>query len=82
MASADQQPTAGPSTGASTVPDGPTVASQIPFVQLCGFLEKVQKKKGSDAKKLLFKEFLEKWREFHKVMHVKNPNTVRTNDLL
>ncbi|XP_077997197.1 DNA ligase 4-like [Glandiceps talaboti] len=63
--------TAGASDG--TKPE--TVASKIRFEELCGFLERVQKKSGTDAKKKLFREFLEKWRECHDSLHTDNPNT-------
>lgn len=33
---------------------------------LTDFLEKVQNKRGSEAKKQMFLEFLDKWREFYK----------------
>ncbi|XP_041473446.1 DNA ligase 4-like isoform X2 [Lytechinus variegatus] len=76
MASTDQKDDASTSAaGVTAVTTGPTVASQIPFGEICGFLEKVQKKKGSDAKKNLFKDFLGKWRAFHKQLHAKNPKT-------
>lgn len=74
--SSDDQPGPGTSTtGIAPAPTGPTVAGQIPFAQLCGFLDRVQKKKGSDAKKQLFKEFLDKWTSFHKELHAKTPKT-------
>ncbi|XP_077866902.1 DNA ligase 4-like, partial [Saccoglossus kowalevskii] len=46
-----------------------SVAAQIPFGELAGFLERVQKKQGSDNKKKLFREFLAKWRESHLELH-------------
>ncbi|XP_071488614.1 DNA ligase 4-like [Diadema antillarum] len=62
-------------TATSSAPAGVTVAGQIPFAEICGFLERVQKKKGNDQKRNLFKDFLEKWRAFHKQLHAKNPTT-------
>ena len=59
--------------------DAPTVASHIPFAELAGFLEKVQKKHGGEAKKQMFREFLNKWREFHKHLHEDDPTTVMMN---
>ncbi|PIK62711.1 putative DNA ligase 4 [Apostichopus japonicus] len=55
-------------------PQEETVATYIPFAELCGFLEKVQRKQGSDNKKAIFKSFLEKWRECHTQLHKNNPN--------
>ncbi|XP_022104577.1 DNA ligase 4-like [Acanthaster planci] len=55
--------------------DSVTVASRIPFAELAGFLEKVQKKHGTDGKRQMFREFLEKWREFHKQLHKNNLDT-------
>ncbi|XP_071791788.1 DNA ligase 4-like [Asterias amurensis] len=55
--------------------DAATVASHIPFAELAGFLEKVQKKHGGEAKKQMFREFLDKWREFHKHLHEDDPTT-------
>ena len=64
------------STAVKQEATGRTVAGQIPFAELCGFLERVQKKKGNDVKRALFKDFLDKWRTFHKQLHENNPNTV------
>lgn len=55
-----------------------TVAKYIPFAELSGFLEKVQRKQGNENKKAVFKSFLEKWREFHKELHKDKPNVVCT----
>ncbi|PIK37896.1 putative DNA ligase 4 [Apostichopus japonicus] len=57
-----------------STPQEETVATYIPFAELCGFLEKVQRKQGSDNKKAIFKSFLEKWRECHTQLHKNNPN--------
>lgn len=59
-----------------STPQEETVATYIPFAELCGFLEKVQRKQGSDNKKAIFKSFLEKWRECHTQLHKNNPNVV------
>ncbi len=56
--------------------DAVTVASRIPFAELAGFLEKIQKKHGGEAKKQMFREFLNKWREFHRHLHEEDAMTV------
>ncbi|KAJ8019961.1 DNA ligase 4 [Holothuria leucospilota] len=55
---------------------GPTVADFIPFAELSGFLEKVQRKQGNENKKTLFKSFLAKWREFYQELKKDNPNAI------
>lgn len=46
-----------------------TVASKVPFAELCGLLEKVSKTQGNDKKKRILKDFIEKWRESHNTLH-------------
>ncbi|XP_033127857.1 DNA ligase 4-like isoform X2 [Anneissia japonica] len=46
-----------------------SVAGRIPFSELAVFLENVQKKHGTDNKRKLFKDFLDKWRVFHAHLH-------------
>ena len=46
-----------------------TVASKVPFYQLCVLLDKISNKAGTDAKKELLGEFVEEWRIFHKKLH-------------
>ncbi|XP_070569622.1 DNA ligase 4-like [Ptychodera flava] len=61
--------------GVTTAADSVTVASKIPFFELCGFLDRVHKKHGTDLKKKLFREFLDKWRDAHNDLHKNSPNT-------
>lgn len=58
--------------GNSTV----TVASKVPFAELCGLLEKVSKTQGNDKKKRILKDFIEKWRESHSTLHADNKDVV------
>ena len=59
-----------------------TVASKVPFSEVSGLLEKIEKlsaKKGqgvSEAKKNLVKKFIVEWREFNEKLHADDPNTV------
>lgn len=52
-----------------------TVASHVPFADLCSTLERIQKSKGRVEKIRHFKEFLDSWRKFHDALH-KNQNNV------
>lgn len=49
--------------------EGPTVASEVPFSELCGLLEKISKTQGNDKKKKILKDFIDKWREYHDKLH-------------
>lgn len=49
--------------------EGPTVASEVPFSELCGLLEKISKTQGNDKKKRILKDFIDKWREYHDKIH-------------
>lgn len=49
--------------------EGPTVASEVPFSELCGLLEKISKTQGNDKKKRILKDFIDKWREYHDKLH-------------
>ncbi|CAH1249356.1 LIG4 [Branchiostoma lanceolatum] len=51
------------------------VSATVPFTHLCTMLEGVDRAKGKDNKKKIFKEFLDKWREFHNSVHKDDPNT-------
>ena len=53
-----------------------SVASKVPFFQLCNILERIQKKSGNDNKKKLLKEFVDEWRSFHAKIHKDDKDTV------
>lgn len=53
-----------------------TVASKVPFYQLCSLLDKLNNLSGNDAKKTLLGKFIEEWREFHSRLHRGEDNTV------
>ena len=55
--------------GPSATPAAATVAANIPFAELAGFLEKTRKKQGNENKKQVFRDFLGKWRFAHKAIH-------------
>ncbi|KAL5020930.1 hypothetical protein ScPMuIL_000085 [Solemya velum] len=55
--------------GVGVVGGGVSVASKVSFAELCGLLEKISRTQGNDKKKRLLKEFVERWREFHKTIH-------------
>ncbi|XP_006894678.1 PREDICTED: DNA ligase 4 [Elephantulus edwardii] len=46
-----------------------TVASHVPFADLCSTLERIQRSKGREEKIRHFKEFLDSWRRFHDALH-------------
>nr|XP_020039593.1 DNA ligase 4 isoform X2 [Castor canadensis] len=46
-----------------------TVASHVPFADLCSTLERIQKSKGHVEKIRHFTEFLDSWRKFHDALH-------------
>uniref|UniRef100_A0A8D0E747 DNA ligase n=1 Tax=Salvator merianae TaxID=96440 RepID=A0A8D0E747_SALMN len=46
-----------------------TVASQVPFEDLCTTLEQIQKCKSRPQKPKYFKDFLDSWRKFHDALH-------------
>uniref|UniRef100_U3BRS6 DNA ligase n=1 Tax=Callithrix jacchus TaxID=9483 RepID=U3BRS6_CALJA len=46
-----------------------TVASHVPFADLCSTLERIQKTKGRAEKIRHFREFLDSWRNFHDALH-------------
>jgi hypothetical protein len=52
-----------------------TVASIVPFHNLCQLLDKIQKTSGSDAKKRILKEFIDEWRACHNKIHKDDINT-------
>ncbi|XP_044287857.1 DNA ligase 4 [Varanus komodoensis] len=46
-----------------------TVASQVPFADLCLTLERIQTCKSRPDKTKYFKDFLDSWRKFHDALH-------------
>ncbi|KAM5179926.1 DNA ligase 4 [Mantella aurantiaca] len=52
-----------------------TVASQVPFADLCRTLERIQKSKNRADKVNIFKQFVESWRKFHDALHKNVPKT-------
>ncbi|XP_060087717.1 DNA ligase 4 [Heteronotia binoei] len=60
---------------ASHTPSQVTVASQVPFADLCSILEQVQKCKFRPEKTKHFKDFLDSWRKFHDALHKDNKDT-------
>ncbi|XP_069060350.1 DNA ligase 4 [Pleurodeles waltl] len=51
------------------------VASQVPFVDLCLTLEKIQKTKARPDKAKYLREFIDSWRNFHNALHKNEINT-------
>lgn len=47
----------------------PAVAAQVPFRDLCGILEKIQKTKPRPDKSKILGEFIGSWRKFHSALH-------------
>lgn len=47
----------------------PAVAAQVPFRDLCGILEKIQKTKQRPDKSKILGEFIGSWRKFHSALH-------------
>ncbi|XP_075446837.1 DNA ligase 4 [Ascaphus truei] len=52
-----------------------TVASQVPFADLCSTLEKVQNSKNRADKTKTFKQFVDSWRKFHDAFHKNESKT-------
>lgn len=55
----------------SQPPPKKTVASHVPFADLCSTLERIQKCKSRPEKTKFFKDFLDSWRKFHDALHQK-----------
>ncbi|NXR18929.1 DNLI4 ligase, partial [Cinclus mexicanus] len=55
----------------SQPPPKKTVASHVPFADLCSTLEQIQKCKSRPEKTKYFKNFLDSWRKFHDALHQK-----------
>ncbi|XP_008323548.1 DNA ligase 4 isoform X2 [Cynoglossus semilaevis] len=62
-------------TSKSTIEDGPSVASQVPFLHLCTALEKIQKSKLRPEKSKILGDLIKSWRDFHSVLHKGNLKT-------
>ena len=58
-----------------------TVASQVPFAELCGLLERLQKTTGNEKKKKVLKDFIEKWRQYHETLHKPSSDTVSMEEI-
>ncbi|XP_025109281.1 DNA ligase 4-like isoform X2 [Pomacea canaliculata] len=56
-------------------PTSSTVASLVPFAELCGLLEKISKTQGNDKKKRVLKDFVDRWRNLHDDLHKKDSDT-------
>ncbi|KAM3935052.1 DNA ligase 4 [Leptodactylus fuscus] len=52
-----------------------TVASQVPFADLCSTLERIQKCKNKAEKAKILKQFVDSWRRFHDAIHKSEPTT-------
>ncbi|KAG8430044.1 hypothetical protein GDO86_018598 [Hymenochirus boettgeri] len=52
-----------------------TVASEVPFTDLCCTLEKIQKCKNRTEKINIFKQFVDSWRKFHEALHKNEHST-------
>ncbi|XP_018418656.1 PREDICTED: DNA ligase 4 [Nanorana parkeri] len=52
-----------------------TVASQVPFADLCSTLERIQKSKNRADKVNILKPFVDSWRKFHDALHKNQPKT-------
>lgn len=53
----------------------PFVADQVPFLDLCTTLEKIQKSKLRPDKSKILGDFIESWRKFHSALHQDDPDT-------
>ncbi|XP_057191065.1 DNA ligase 4-like [Triplophysa rosa] len=52
-----------------------SVAAQVPFINLCTVLEKIQKTKLRPDKSMILKDFIDSWRKFHAALHKDNTST-------
>ncbi|XP_075056093.1 DNA ligase 4 [Mixophyes fleayi] len=52
-----------------------TVASEVPFADLCSTLERIQKCKKRPDKINIFKQFVDSWRKFHDALHKSQSKT-------
>lgn len=63
---------AGPSSDGSPLTE---VAAEVPFYDMCGLMERVQKMSGLEKKKRILASFLDKWREEHNRLHPTDADT-------
>lgn len=62
-------------TSKSNAADEPSVAAQVPFIDLCNTLEKIQKTKLRPDKSKILRDFIGSWRDFHSALHKAKPKT-------
>ncbi|XP_076839180.1 DNA ligase 4 [Brachyhypopomus gauderio] len=62
-------------TSESHVTSQTSVAAQVPFIDLCTVLEKIQKAKLRPDKAKLLGDFIASWRCFHDALHKDSPST-------
>ncbi|KAM6893322.1 DNA ligase 4 isoform 1-T2 [Lycodopsis pacificus] len=62
-------------TSSSDAAGQPFVAAQVPFLDLCNTLEKIQKSKLRPEKSKVLGDFVESWRKFHSALHKDDPDT-------
>lgn len=65
---------AGPSSDGSPLTE---VAAEVPFYDMCGLMERVQKMSGLEKKKRILASFLDKWREEHNRLHPTDADTTK-----
>lgn len=53
----------------------PSVAAQVPFIDLCKVLERIQHAKLRPDKSKHLGDFIASWRKFHSALHKENPKT-------
>ena len=46
-----------------------SVAEIVPFSELCGLLDKIDGRKGTEEKRKILRQFIDRWREFHEKIH-------------
>ncbi|XP_016059349.1 PREDICTED: DNA ligase 4 isoform X1 [Miniopterus natalensis] len=63
------EPEDSPIASMATSQTSETVASHVPFADLCSTLERIQMSKGRANKTRHFREFLDSWRKFHDALH-------------
>lgn len=63
------EPEDSPIASMATSQTSETVASHVPFADLCSTLERIQMSKGRADKTRHFREFLDSWRKFHDALH-------------
>ncbi|XP_005884535.2 PREDICTED: DNA ligase 4 [Myotis brandtii] len=69
LASSRVEPEDSPIASMAASQTSQTVASHVPFADLCSTLERIQRSKGRADKIRHFREFLDSWRKFHDALH-------------